>query len=71
MKILVASLVLVVTVVTAFALVQITLDQNDVAAPVLISGLWVVGALGLVGLGVWCARDIQARRRRVEDGSQS
>jgi hypothetical protein len=72
MRIFIASLVAALfTLLTTFALVRTDLDRGDLAVPVVISGLWIVGALGLIGLGLWGMRDIQARRRRNEDATQS
>ena len=70
MRIVIGSLVIaLVASWTIFALVQVKPHRDDIAVPVVISGLWIVGALGLVGLALWCVRDVQARRRQSQDPS--
>jgi hypothetical protein len=71
MRIFIASLVAApFALLATFALLRITLDRDDVAVPVVISGLWIIGTLGLIGLGLWAIRDIQARRQRGQDPTQ-
>ena len=72
MRIFIASLaVALLALLTSFALLRTELDRGDLAVPVMISGLYIVGALGLVGLGLWCMKDIQARRQRNDDPTES
>lgn len=64
MKHYIAIAVLVpVAFATAFALGRVEPSGNDLATPVLISGLWVAGAIGLAGLVIWAVRDLSAKRR--------
>ena len=72
MKIFVVSLVIApFALLATFALLQISPDRSDLAVPVIISGLWIIGALGLVGLGIWSMRDLHARRERSQDPAQN
>lgn len=71
MKILVASLVGAFALLTTVALLKFSPERGDLAMPVMVSGLSIIGTLGLVGLGIWASRDIQARRQRGEDAPQS
>lgn len=36
---------------------------HDLAVPLLITGLWVGGAMIVVGLALWCRQDIRERQR--------
>lgn len=52
------------------AALQVTPDRGDVALPVIVSGLWIIGLLGLVGLTLWVVRDLRARPASGEDLTQ-